>query len=148
VSSPFDTTSGDASDGGQGAAGPSRPPRPRVLVVDDDPSVLGAFRRLLASRFEVVVAAGGREAVELLDRDTAFDAVVCDVMMPDLDGPGVWSHLTTHYPDLARRTVFCTGGASTPRTIEFAEAMQDRLLQKPVAPEQLVRVVTGLVGRP
>jgi CheY-like chemotaxis protein len=126
---------------------PPSPRRLRILLVDDEPSVLAAYRRSLAGRFEVVVAAGGREALELLAWDHAFDAIVCDVMMPEVDGPAVWSHLADHHPDLARRTAFCTAGAYTPRTIAFTEAMQDRLITKPVEPEHLARFVARLAGR-
>ena len=118
--------------------------RPRVLLVDDEPSLLAAYQRLLAEGFEVVVAGGGRQALELLDRDSAFDAVVCDIMLPDVDGPAVWQHLERHHPELARRTAFCTAGAFTARSMAFAESMRDRLLGKPVDPEALGQLVARL----
>ena len=58
----------------------------RVLAVDDDPAALElADAALRPEGFEVVRAAGGREAVR---RATAerFDLVICDLLMPDLDG--------------------------------------------------------------
>jgi len=125
----------------------SAPARLRVLLVDDQPSVLAAYRRLLGTRFEVEVALGGREALDLLDRDSAFDAVICDVMMPEVDGPAVYRHLTVRHPELARRTAFCTAGAYTPSTVAFTEAMRDRLLLKPVDAAQLASVVEGLARR-
>lgn len=126
---------------------PSSPtPRPRVLLVDDEPALLAAYRRMLGQRFEVAVASGGRQALALLEHDSAFDAVFCDIMMPDLDGPAVWQHLETRHPELARRTAFCTAGAFTPRAVTFAEAMGDRLFLKPVAVEEMIRFVER-VGR-
>jgi signal transduction histidine kinase len=124
------------------SAGPRR--LPRILVVDDEPTLLAAYRRLLASRFDVSVAGGGREAIELLDRDASWDAVVCDLVMPDLDGQAVYRHLEARNPALARRMVFCTAGAFTPRAVAFAEEMRGRFLPKPLEPEQLEKVVREL----
>jgi len=131
-------------------AAPEQPPapaRPRVLLVDDEPSLLAAYRRLLSDRFDVQVAGGGRQAMALLAQDQAFDAVICDVMMPDVDGPTLWQFLEAHHPALARRTAFCTAGAFTPRAIAFTEAMADRLLSKPVDPVQLAGFVARVAGR-
>lgn len=121
--------------------------RPRVLLVDDEPSLLAAYRRLLGDRFDLVLASGGRRAMALLAEDPAFDAVICDVMMPDVDGPALWSHLTEHHPALAQRTAFCTAGAFTPRAIAFTEAMKDRLLAKPVDPAELAAFVARAAAR-
>ncbi len=126
---------------------PPAPGRPRVLLVDDEPALLAAYRRLLADRFEVVVAGGGRQALELLEADQAFDAIVSDVMMPDVDGPALWRHLETRHPALAARTAFCTAGAFTPRAIAFLEGMAGRVLPKPVEPEALAAFVARAVRR-
>jgi CheY-like chemotaxis protein len=58
----------------------------RILAVDDDPAALDLIEAALRPEgFEVVQATGGREAI---DRATAerFDLVVCDLLMPDVDG--------------------------------------------------------------
>ena len=57
----------------------------RVLIVDDEPEILRAFARMLRS-FDVECAEGGREGLEVLKRSDAFDVVVLDLMMPDVDG--------------------------------------------------------------
>jgi DNA-binding NtrC family response regulator len=56
----------------------------RVLLVDDEPSVLFALKEVVQSRgWEALLARSGREALALLDR---ADAVVTDFAMPDMDG--------------------------------------------------------------
>jgi signal transduction histidine kinase/CheY-like chemotaxis protein len=58
----------------------------RVLVADDDPGtrdMLGATLR--REGFEVLAASGGREALELA-RKNSIDLLICDLLMPDLDG--------------------------------------------------------------
>ena len=61
----------------------------RVLAVDDEPAALSAIEAVLApAGFEVTRALGGREGVEMATRDQP-DLVICDLVMPDLDGFGV-----------------------------------------------------------
>ena len=58
----------------------------RVLVVDDEPAMRDMLRRVLEKAgYRVTEAAGGKEALALL-REHAFDAVLCDIRMPEMDG--------------------------------------------------------------
>lgn len=116
---------------------PAPAQRARVLLVDDEPLLLAALQRVLGVHYDVVVANGGRPALEILERDDRWDVILCDLMMPDLDGAAVFEWLQAHRPALVERTLFCSGGAFTPRGFEFAELIGDRLLQKPIAPPEL-----------
>jgi signal transduction histidine kinase/DNA-binding response OmpR family regulator len=65
----------------------------RVLAVDDDPAALDLVSSALGSEgFEVLRANGGREGLELAAREPV-DFVICDLLMPDLDGFGVVGEL-------------------------------------------------------
>jgi signal transduction histidine kinase/CheY-like chemotaxis protein len=65
----------------------------RMLVVDDDPMALElAAQALRPEGFEVTTVASGREALAATER-TAFDLVICDLLMPDMDGFEVVNHL-------------------------------------------------------
>jgi DNA-binding NtrC family response regulator len=60
----------------------------RILIVDDDDRVLFVFHRTLVrlgSEYEVVTARNGREALDSI-REKAFDLVITDLRMPDMDG--------------------------------------------------------------
>jgi CheY-like chemotaxis protein len=58
----------------------------RILVVDDDPLICAAIRAWLhAARFEVVLADGARTGLNALAR-AAFDVMVIDIFMPEMDG--------------------------------------------------------------
>ena len=58
-----------------------------VLVVDDDVRNIFALTSLLEQHgLRVISAETGKEAISLLDRDEAIDAVLMDIMMPDMDG--------------------------------------------------------------
>ncbi len=61
-------------------------PRKKILLIDDDESILLAVARVLTvSGFDAVSAPGGLRGLELIS-SAQPDAVVCDVNMPDLDG--------------------------------------------------------------
>ncbi|MEQ1832031.1 MAG: ATP-binding protein [Candidatus Eisenbacteria bacterium] len=116
---------------------PTPAARPRVLVIDDEPMLLAAYERFFGPHFELTLLPGGREAVTKLESDGDWDAIVCDLMMPDLDGAALYDWLQLHRPDLLGCVLFCTGGAFTPRSLAFAERMGDHLLQKPLRPGEL-----------
>src|SRR6267378_3118839 len=81
----------------------------KVLVVDDSLSVRKVVERALAGRqIEVVCAASGSEAIELLERD-APDVVVCDVVMPDRDGYEICEFIKRH-PRLSHTPVWLMSG--------------------------------------
>ncbi|MBN9681680.1 MULTISPECIES: PAS domain S-box protein [unclassified Corallococcus] len=120
-------------------------PRGRVLVVDDEPAVGRVLQRLLRGH-DVEVATSGRQALERMGRAPAFDAVLCDVMMPDLAGRDVYEAVRREHPGLERRFVFVSGGAFTAGARDFLEHIPNPLLEKPFdearvrgAVEELVR---------
>lgn len=119
----------------------------RVLVVDDEAPIRRVFARVLDQVGEVVAAGGGREALELLARDSNFDALVCDVMMPDLDGALFYQSLQRDHPDLVERVLFCTAGALTPRLTTFLEHVPNRVLQKPVSATAMRGAVRAVATR-
>jgi DNA-binding response OmpR family regulator len=58
----------------------------RILVVDDDENILNLEKTILEQKgFDVIGAGGGAQALELLS-ERAFDLVLLDVMMPEVDG--------------------------------------------------------------
>jgi len=104
--------------------------RARILVADDEGDVADSIARALAEH-EVRVASGGREAVALAGTG-AFDLVLCDLMMPDLPGTGVYDALHAIDPELASRLVFVTGGAFSAGAREFLARVDNARLEKPV----------------
>jgi CheY-like chemotaxis protein len=100
----------------------SLPPRARnrVLVVDDEPLVGRAVRRVLSEQSDVHCTTSAREALALLaDPAQRFDLVLCDLMMPDMSGPQFQLALLSVRPALERRLIFITGGAFTPEMEQF-----------------------------
>lgn len=134
---------------------PLDPPAPqapltprRILLIDDDPKVLEALGRRAAHHHEVCMASSGDEALTLLRRDDRFDAIVCDMMMPGLDGAAVIEQLRARHPALAERVIVLSGGALTPRTTEFINDTTLPVLTKPVSLEVLLETIERAARAP
>jgi signal transduction histidine kinase len=119
----------------------------RILVIDDEQQLLKAFQRVLAPHYQVVVAGGGAEGIDILAADGAFDLVLCDLMMPEVDGRAVHEYLAREFPERLERLVFCTGGAFTPAMKQFIGTVENLVLEKPVTPELLRGVAARMCRR-
>jgi two-component system response regulator MprA len=116
-----------------------------ILVVDDDAGLRKAVRRVLVSQgFEVEVAEGGAEALDLL-RGGGFDLVVLDVMMPGSDGIAVCEHLRAGGDDMP--ILMLTARDAVRDRVAGLEAGADDYLVKPFANEELVARVRALLRR-
>jgi two-component system cell cycle sensor histidine kinase/response regulator CckA len=119
----------------------AQPPRGRILVVDDEPMVGLAVQRLLAAQHEVVVETAGRAALARLRQGECFDLVLCDLMMPDMTGMDLHDAIVESVPEAARRMVFFTGGAFTPRAQEFLERTEHQRIEKPFDKKVLLDLI-------
>jgi PAS domain S-box-containing protein len=118
--------------------------RGRVLIVDDEPAVGRALRRILREH-EVELATSGRQALEKLSTDNRFHAVLCDVMMPDLGGKDLYEAIQQAGSGLERRFVFVSGGAFTQGARDFLARVPNPTLEKPFDETAVRRVVRELV---
>jgi PAS domain S-box-containing protein len=120
-----------ASDPVPPALAPIPARRARILVVDDERPMRTTLAALLADRYDVLTADSGASAIGTLKRDAAFDAVLCDLMMPEVSGVDVYAWIQAEAPALAQKVVFMTGGAFTPRARELLDRVPDRHVEKP-----------------
>jgi signal transduction histidine kinase len=104
--------------------------RARVLVVDDEPLVAAALRRML-SGYDVVTVSSGHEALDRVAGGERFDVLVCDVLMPEMTGPELRDELARRGFDLARRMAFVTGVAGPPGADPSATLAPSPVLAKP-----------------
>lgn len=119
-----------------------------MLVVDDEQHLGSAIARATAPVHRGVVTHDGGEAMRVLTDDVAFDAILCDVMMPIIDGPRFPAALTEAHPALADRVVLLTGQAFTPRACAFLSAVPNRVVSKPVRIEAVVAALALVAGPP
>jgi CheY-like chemotaxis protein len=117
----------------------------RVLIIDDEPGIRRALKRLLR-RHEVVEAATGEQGREVLAKDQGFDVILCDMMMPGVSGIDVHKWLIQHHPQLARKVVFVTGGAFTPNARDYLEKVDNLRIEKPFDATNLIKMVAEWVA--
>jgi CheY-like chemotaxis protein len=129
-----------------------RPPPPvpatrrgRVLVVDDERLVGSSLRRLLGAEHEVTVVGRSRMALRLVEQGERFDAIIADVMMPDLTGVELQEELARLAPGLARRMVFVTAGAYGDDVRTLVARTGAPLLFKPASRDDLLRALAGVM---
>ncbi|MCB2188715.1 MAG: HD domain-containing protein [Deltaproteobacteria bacterium] len=114
----------------------------RVLLVDDDRQLLGTMTRTLGRRFNLVTAAGGTQALELLMDRGPFAVLVSDLQMPGLDGIAVLEAARGVAPDTVR--ILLTGTADRERLIDAINTgYLFRFLEKPVSDEALAEAFTA-----
>jgi len=124
---------------------------PKVLVVDDSLSVRKVVQRALESkRIEVLSAASGSEAMEQIARE-APDLIVCDVIMPDMDGYQICDFVKKH-PTLGHTPVLLISGIVNGTVLERATKVRsDDVMRKPFAADELLHRIESLLpaaGRP
>jgi signal transduction histidine kinase/CheY-like chemotaxis protein len=118
----------------------------RLLVVDDEPAILRAIQGVLEGEgHDVVLAAGGAEAIELLRDDESYDALFCDLHMPDVDGIAVHAWLRSHRPLLAEHVIFLTAALASDRARHFVSSVNPVVVSKPVSAADLERALARLI---
>ncbi|MET0405650.1 MAG: PAS domain S-box protein [Cystobacter sp.] len=119
--------------------------RGRVLIVDDEPAVGRALKRILREH-DVELATSGRQALELLHTNAAqYHVILCDVMMPDLGGKDLFEAMQHAGGGIENRFVFVSGGAFTPGARDFLSRVPNPNLEKPFDETAVKRVVRELV---
>lgn len=103
----------------------------RILVIDDEPLVARSVSRRLKEH-QLTSAASGAQALALLDGGAEFDAILCDVMMPELTGMDVYDLIRARHPKMLEKIIFMTGGMFTERAARFKESVQNTFLSKPL----------------
>ena len=125
----------------------TRPMRPMILVVDDEPAVLNVLCGVLASRgYAVAGAKSGEQALEMYAGCGPVDLVLADVMMPHMSGPELAERLWEITP--GQRVLFMAGLPDTPA---IRVSILDRglpLLPKPFLPRELVARVEEVLHAP
>ncbi|WP_308250747.1 response regulator transcription factor [Nonomuraea rhizosphaerae] len=117
----------------------------RVLVVDDEPAVLGSVRDVLElDGYDVRTAADGRAALAAVAR-LSPDVVVLDVVIPGLDGLGVCRRLRADGD--WRPVLVLTGRDAVGDRVDGLDAGADDYLVKPFAPAELLARLRALLRR-
>ena len=124
---------------------PGQNDSPWILVVDDEPSMRQLINVVLkAAGWNVVLAEGAAEALEALKTSTTIPAaVICDVLMPRVDGLELIRRMCSRIPNL---NVIFISGHLTDVSWWPTDLREHRFLAKPFENRQLVAAVTESLG--
>jgi DNA-binding NtrC family response regulator len=112
-----------------------------ILLVDDDKQLASALQWILAdANFLVDVAFDGDEAL-LKVKAHDYDAVICDLKMPQLRGDRFYLQAKETRPTLADRFIFITGYATDPNIRQFLIENEVKFLVKPFPIKGLISCV-------
>lgn len=112
----------------------------KILLVDDEPNVLDAYRRNLRKQFDLTTASRGAEGIEILKSQGPFAVIVSDMRMPEMDGVEFLMGAKKIAPDTVR--MMLTGNADQQTAIDAVNKGDVfRFLNKPCPPEDLAQAL-------
>ncbi len=113
----------------------------RLLLIDDDPNLILLVKDYLEFRgYEVVTAENGREALEVLDQEMP-DLIICDVMMPEMDGYTFVKHVREEPRTSWIPVLFLSAKGQSQDKVKGLNTGADVYMVKPFEPEELVAQV-------
>ncbi len=111
----------------------------RILVIDDDKSILRTFTRILQkSGYEIDVAETGKEAIEK-SKNAHYDLALIDIRLPDMDGTDLLVKIQQTMRDAIK--IMITGFPSLETGVKALDEGADAYLVKPVKPEELLALI-------
>jgi len=119
----------------------------KTLFVDDDWSLLRAYRAALGNELQAEFLTSGEEAVQRILSDSPPDIVVCDIVMPFVTGADLYSRAVAADASWSERFLFLTGASSTRAVIDFMNDHEGRVLFKPVPSNRLLDLIRQLESR-
>jgi DNA-binding response OmpR family regulator len=118
---------------------------PRVLIVEDHPLIADLVEtRLRIEGLRATKCLGGREAIERVNKE-AFDLVILDIMMPDVDGYQVLEHIRSQEATRDIPVVFLTARASQEDIDKGLRMGANHYITKPFSGAELARIVKLLL---
>ncbi len=118
----------------------------KILVAEDNPAVREFIVRALQSTGASVTSVmDGQQALDALDKG-AFDALVTDIVMPNVDGIALALKATQQFPDL--RIVMISGYAQERMRAHNLDALVHRIIAKPFSLEEICEAVEDALAAP
>ncbi|WP_417819155.1 response regulator transcription factor [Terasakiella sp.] len=119
----------------------------RLLIVDDDEAVLAVMAEALRNaEFDVESAVNGEQALEQI-RNTRFDLLITDILMPEIDGLAIIDKAIASNQDISVLAI--SGGGPDQDGGDLLEAAMlsgaDAILEKPFLPDELIRTARALL---
>jgi DNA-binding response OmpR family regulator len=119
---------------------------PHILIVDDEPNIVMSLEFLMRKNgYHVSIARNGTEALEAINQ-TAFDVILLDIMMPDVDGYQVCRHVKTRPDRQNTKVIFLSAKSKEADVQKGYDVGADLYIPKPFSTRQLVSKVQELVA--
>jgi DNA-binding NarL/FixJ family response regulator len=119
----------------------------KILVIEDEPEMRRNLTTILRlEKFHPVAAENGRVGVELAKKEKP-DLILCDVMMPELDGYGVLAALRADAETVAMPFIFLTAKGEKPHIRAGMNLGADDYLTKPIAKADLLGAIRSRLER-
>ena len=116
-----------------------------ILILDDEEMLLDLLTMMLRPHTSTVCSSL-LEAKALIEPNPyAFDVMLCDIMMPELNGMDLLQRVRAEAPELESRFVFMTGGAFSSSARRFLDEITNPVLEKPFDLRALDAVVAASV---
>ena len=123
-------------------------PRHRVLIVDDDEATRLLLARILSGELDVEVQlAGTSEQALHLAEESAYDAILLDLLMPGIGGLEVLKEIRAHPPNMATPVVIVTVVSDPKTRQQCMSAGADAYLVKPIERATLAATVKTQIAR-
>lgn len=118
----------------------------KILVVDDEPKIVEMVRVILESEgFKVIEALSGAECLRIIKRSSP-DAILLDIMMPDMDGWVVYRKIKENDKTASIPVIMLTARAGTiDREMGLDVIGVDDYITKPFLPDELVEKINTIL---
>jgi PAS domain S-box-containing protein len=117
-----------------------------VLIIDDEVEIADLLADIVCKiGFSASVAHSGQAAkIRLEQAGLPVDAILCDIRMPNGDGPSFFDWLGTAHPALVARIGFITGDTLGPAAGRFLARSGCPVIEKPFTPDDIQRILASL----
>ena len=106
------------------------------MIVDDDPDIIYSIKMILKDQYEITGVDNGKKFLDLLKKDQIPDAIIMDIMMPDLNGLTIFEILLKHPKWKNIPLLFLS--ATIDREIKsYCDIISNGFIEKPFDPENL-----------
>jgi DNA-binding response OmpR family regulator len=115
----------------------------RLLIIDDDQSVLNLLESYLSKNYDVVCMSNSLDGLKRIESaENGFDLIITDLVMPEISGIGLISILKKEHPEIP--IIAITGKGEEPEKLSI-EAKADGILQKPFELSALEKMITDIL---
>jgi len=118
---------------------------PLILLVDDEEEILDFLERILNTRYTILRAENGKDALKLLETE-AVQLIVSDVMMPEMDGFELCRQIKSNIENSHIPVILLTAKNTIQAKVQGLELGADAYIEKPFSKEHLLAQIASLLN--